>query len=118
MEVKRIRRQGREDSANIPHYMRREAGRGSMRDRNMVCEMPAAMGADVGVVRPQRGGGVDHLAKVQQNKAQTDTLFLFPIFLSFYLMSGVFLCGFPVRSVFPSPGAIGTLFMDVNPLIF
>ena len=65
MEVKRIRRQGSEDSANIPHYMRREDGRGSMRDMDMVCGMPATMGADVGAVRPQRGGGVDHLAKVQ-----------------------------------------------------
>ena len=50
-----------------------------------VCALPgtgmnAREGSEDGgmMVRPQGGGGVDHLAKVQQNKAQTDTRFSYP----------------------------------------
>ena len=38
----------------------------------MPCVLPDS-GAVVPLVRPQGGGGIDHLAKVQQKKAQTQT---------------------------------------------
>jgi hypothetical protein len=43
------------------------------------------------MVRPQGGGGVDHLAKVQQNKAQTDKHFSHPRGIS-YPQKGMFSC--------------------------
>ena len=55
--------------------------------------MNAREGSDDGgmMVRPQGGGGVDHLAKVQQNKAQTDTHFSYPRGYS-YPQKGMFSC--------------------------
>jgi hypothetical protein len=57
---------------------RRTASRVAMVRNASVCALwQAVLPVMWGVVmRPQGGGGVDHLAKVQQRKAQTDSLIL------------------------------------------
>ena len=71
-------------------------------------------------VRPQGGGGVDHLAKVQQRKAQTDTLFSLshslPIFAnSCKTFKSVEYCKV-LESFSETPGVLGTLFSNIKPL--
>ena len=121
---------------HLPYYTRIGAARGfcvasvgetsgwQLRDnafvRTLSHVLPACLRCVLGgVERPQGGRGIDHRAKVQQNKAQTGTPLFSSHFLSSYLMSGVFLCGsLTTHADVVTPGAIGTLFMDVEPLIF
>ena len=85
---KRSQRGSGGGSAHIPYYTRKEAERGfsagyrGMGEAGDAClpypmcgDVPAQRCVSGGVERPQGGRGVDHLAKVQQNKAQTETHF-------------------------------------------